>query len=225
MDEKAVLDALKKAVEKELSCSAHDIDHVMRVHALCITLAENEAIDMEVLESAAILHDIARAKEDNDSSGKTDHALLGAKMAVPILEDAGFCEEKIRQIQHCIETHRYRGENKPQTMEAKILFDADKLDSLGAIGIARSFVWIGRNNAKIYTDTNLKEYARENLGGKTNGRIKDKTKHSPQIEFEAKAKHIVDKLHTKKAKEIGKERLKFYEEFLKRLEMEIKGKL
>lgn len=216
---------IKEAVEKELSCSAHNMDHIMRVYSLSLHLAQNEDIDLEVLKAAALLHDIARVKEDNDHSGKTDHALLGAEMSVPILQKLNFSPEKIKHIQNCIISHRFRTDNKPKTKEAQILFDADKLDIVGAIGIARSFVWVGRNNAKIYTDVDIQEYIKDNLGGKPNGRIRDKTKHSPYVDFETKSKFLPDKMHTDKSRQICKERIEFYKNFLKRLEKEIKGEL
>ncbi|MBU4204932.1 HD domain-containing protein [Patescibacteria group bacterium] len=223
MDEK--FQKIKEVVEKELSCSAHSMDHVMRVYNLSLHFAKNEDVDSDVLKASALLHDIARVKEDNDSTGNTDHAILSSKMAEPILRELGFSEEKIKHIQDCIISHRYRTGNKPKTKEAQILFDADKLDVVGAIGIARSFVWVGRNNAKIYADVNIDEYIKDNLGGKINGRIQDKTKHSPQIEFETKLKFLTDKLYTDKAKTIGKERSGFYKSFLDRLEKEINGEL
>jgi uncharacterized protein len=87
-------------------------------------------------------------------------------------------------------------------------------------------VWVGRNNASIYKKVeNLEKYAKENLSGRITGRIQDKSKHSPQIEFETKLKHITKKLNTKKAKLIAKERLDFYKKFLDRLEKEIQGEL
>ncbi len=134
-------------------------------------------------------------------------------MAVPILKELNFSDEQIKHIQDCIISHRYRTGNKPKTKEAQILFDADKLDTLGAIGIARSFVWVGRNNAKIYADTNIEKYIDENLGGKINGRIQDKTKHSQQIEFETKLKFLITKLHTEKAKKYAKKELNFIKVF------------
>ena len=216
---------IKKIMEKELSCSAHQIDHTERVYNLCLFLAKGEKVDLEVLEVSALLHDIARVKEDNDNSGKTDHAILGAKMAKSILEKLEFSKEKVKHIQDCIISHRYRNNNEPKTIEAKILFDADKLDVVGAIGIARSFVWVGRNKAKIYKKANTKKYIKENLEGGISGKIKDKTKHSPQIEFETKIKFLEDRLYTKKAKKVCKERMKFYKFFLERLEKEIKGKI
>jgi len=212
---------IKTAVENELSCSAHNMDHVMRVYNLCLHLAKNENVDLEVLKAATLLHDIARVKEDNDSMGNTDHAILSSKMAAPILKKLGFSDEKIKHIQECIVSHRYRTGNEPKTREAQILFDADKLDTLGAIGVARSLIWVGRNNAKIYAKVNINEYIKENLGGKINGRIQDKTKHSPQIEFETKLKFLIKKLYTEKAKELYRGRIRFYKSFLNRLEKEV----
>lgn len=213
-------------VEKECKCPAHDKDHVMRVYSNCLNIAKGESVDMDVLKAAALLHDIGGKEEVNDSSGETDHAVVSAGMAVPILQELGFPEEKIQHVKECITSHRYKTENKPKTKEAQILFDADKLDAIGAIGVARGFVWIGRNNAKIYRKVNLDEYAKENLvGGKIDGRIKDKSKHCPQVEFETKIKFLADRMHTAKGKALAKERLDFSKSFLERLEKEVNGEL
>ena len=112
---------IKEAVEKELSCSAHNMDHVMRVYNLSLHLAENEDVDLDVLKASALLHDIARVKEDNDHTGKTDHAILSSEMAVPILKELDFSDEQIKHIQDCIISHRYRTGNEPKTKEAQIL--------------------------------------------------------------------------------------------------------
>jgi len=218
---------LKSRVTEELKeCSAHNIDHVMRVYNLALKIAQGEGeVDWEVLQIATLLHDIGGAKEIADPTGKTDHAVESAKMAVPILVELGFSAAKIKHIQECIVSHRYKTEAKPQTLEAKILFDADKLDALGAIGIARVFAWISKNKASLYKKVNLEDYIQTNLGGSISGRIQDKSLHSPQIEFETKIKYIPDKLYTQKGKEIGQERLKYYQEFLNRLEREINGEL
>lgn len=213
------------ACKKLNSCSAHEIDHVTRVCNICLHLAKGENVNLEVLQAAALLHDIGGLKEINDPSGKTDHAVVGAEIAGPILKKVGFSEKEIEHIQGCIRSHRYKTENKPQTKEAQILFDADKIDTLGALGIARAYVWIGRNRGRIYARPNIKKYIKGNMDGKINGRIKDKTKHSPQIEFEVKYKFLKDKLYTKKAKKVAQERTKFMKSFLDRLEKEIKGKL
>ena len=218
------LQKLKDIVEKELSsCPAHDINHVMRVYNLALTISEKEDADMDVVKAGALLHDVGGAKEDRDTTGQIDHAVEGAKMAHTILKDLDYPEDKIRHIQDCIRTHRFRSNSRPETIEAQIIFDADKLETVGAIGVARAFVWIGKNNAQIYKKVNMSQYIKENLGGNINGRIQDKTKHSVQINYETKEKFIVDLLYTKKGKDIAKERLEFFKMFLDRLEKDIDG--
>jgi uncharacterized protein len=224
MDKK--IEKTKKFAEKYLAKdkdSAHNIEHVMRVYNLAIKLAEKEKVDLEVIKIAVLLHDIGSDKERKDPSGKTDHAVESAKLAKPFLEKLGLPKGKIELILSCIISHRYRSETKPETLEAKIVFDADKLETAGAIGIARAFAWVGKNNAHIYRKTNIEEYAKENLGGKINGRIQDKTKHSPQINWETKDKYIVDYLYTQKAKQIAKKRVNFTKKFFSKLEKEIQG--
>jgi uncharacterized protein len=216
---------IKKIVERHCSCSAHSMDHILRVYNLCGRLGRGEKIDWQVLKAAALLHDIGRTKEDGDKSGQTDHAVVGAEMAGKILRKLGFSDKKIEHIKHCILTHRYRRSDRPETKEAKILFDADKLDSLGAIGVARSFAWAGRHNAYLYRIADINKYIRQNLGGKINGKIRDKTEHSPQIEYKTKLKFLLKRLYTSKARKIGRERMKYLREFLRKLEKEIKGEV
>ena len=204
--------------------SAHNMEHVMRVYKNAREIAKNEKADMEVVEIAALLHDIGSENEIKDSTGKTDHAIESAKLAKPFLQKLKIPEEKIQHILDCIISHRYRTENKPKTLEAKIVFDADKLETTGAIGVARIFMWTGKNNAHLYKKVNdIEKYARENLGGKINGRIQDKTKHSPQIQWETKEKFILDYLYTDKAKQIAQKRMDFSSKFFDQLEKEIKG--
>jgi len=228
MDEKN-FKKIKNIAEKEIGSvpdAAHDMSHVIRVYNLALRIAKSEKnIDMDVLQAAILLHDIGGYREMSDPSGKTDHAIESAKMAGPILKNLNFTAEKIKHILDCIISHRYKTDNEPKTIEAKILFDADKLDSIGAIGIARQFCWTGKNNANIYKKVDIDEYIKENMHGKTNGRIKDKTKHSPQIEFAVKSKFLINKLFTETAKEICRERILFFENFLNRMEREINGEL
>lgn len=217
---------IKKIVEKELKCSAHDYDHVMRVYNLCLKLSEGEKdVDLDVIKSAALLHDIARVREDTDKTGKIDHAILGAKMAAKILKKLGYEKEKIEKIRHCIEAHRLRSSIRPETKEAKILYDADKLDVLGAIGIARCFALGGRYGQKLYVKTDLKKYCKENtIDGKCTGRIKDISKHAPNLEYELKLKRIPKMLYTEKAKKIAMKRMGIMKEFFKQMKKEVEGK-
>jgi uncharacterized protein len=217
---------LKIIVEKEMqeAGSAHDIDHVMRVYNLCLYLARDEPhVDYDVLKISVLLHDVARVKEDKDDSGNTDHAVLSAEMAEEILRELDYSERKIGQVKHCIATHRFRSDNEPKTKEAKILFDADKLDVIGAIGVARCFIIAGQFGERIHSSVPIDDYIKENLvDGKRNGRIKTTSKHAPNIEFETKFKYIPDKLYTLKAKELAKQRIKYMEHFFERLKKDIK---
>ena len=217
-------------VEKEMegASPAHDIDHVMRVYNLCLVLANCEPkIDLDILKTAALLHDIARTREDKDGRAGmlgVDHAVLGAEMSDKILTELNYPQEKIANIKHCIASHRFRGENPPRTIEAKILSDADKLDVLGATGIARAFTIGGENGQRIYSDIPVDEYIRENLvDGKSNGRIIVPSRHSSNLEFETRFRHIPDRLYTQKAVQIAFERLEYMRQFFERLKKEIDG--
>ncbi|WP_346928764.1 HD domain-containing protein [Clostridium sp.] len=213
---------IMEIVQEKLTCSAHNLDHVFRVYNLCLLIAKHEEeVDLEILIPSALLHDIARVEESKDKTGKLDHAILGSEIAEDILRKLQYEEEKIQRIKHCIIAHRFRTGNEPNTVEAKILFDSDKLDAIGAIGIARTFMLSGQFGQRLTVKEPLNEYMECNTV--ENGRLKDVSKHTPFIECEVKFKKIPDKLYTKKAKEIGKERLKFMEEYFNRLQLEIEG--
>ncbi|CUU48947.1 HD domain-containing protein [Clostridium beijerinckii] len=209
-------------VQDKLTCSAHNLDHVFRVYNLCLLIAQHEKdIDLEILIPSALLHDIARVEESQDKTGEIDHAVLGSVIAEDILRTLEYQEEKIEKIKHCIIAHRFRTGNEPNTMEAKILFDSDKVDVIGASGIARTFMLAGQFGQRLTVNESLDEYLKGNTV--ENGRLKDVSKHTPFIEYEVKFKKIPDKLYTDKAKEIGKERLKFMDEYFNRLKSEIEG--
>ncbi len=223
---------LKTIVEKEMkgASPAHDFDHVMRVYNLCMKLAKHHPnVDLPVLKTSALLHDIARLREDehgHSHSLKVDHAVLGAKMSAAILRKLGYSDEKIAQVRHCIRVHRFRGDNQPITIEAKILSDADKLDVLGATGIARSFTIGSECGQKIYSGIPVDEYVKKNfVGGKVNGRIINPHEHSPNLEFETKFKRVPDRLYTEEARKIARQRFGFMEQFFDRLKKEIAGEL
>lgn len=213
---------LIEIVQEKLTCSAHNLDHVFRVYNLCLLISKYEKdVDLDILIPAALLHDIARVEESQDKTGEVDHAILGSEIAEGILKQLGHEEGKIEKIKHCIVTHRFRTGNEPKTIEAKILFDSDKLDVIGASGIARTFMLAGQFGQRLTLDGTLNEYLKGNTV--ENGRLKDVSKHSPFIEYEVKFKKIPDKLYTNKAREIGKERIKFMDEYFNTLRLEIEG--
>lgn len=220
-------DHIRAVVQAELDGAAHHIDHIMRVVGNASLLAEGETdIDLEVLTLAALLHDIARKKEDADATGLIDHAVVGADMAKIILTQLGFTKDQINKIVHCIITHRFRNqEHRPATKEAQILFDADKLDLTGAVGIARMFMIAGQFKQSIIARTDVDSYCRKNLrDGRSDGRIIDMSEHSPVIEFETKIKLLAGRLYTERGRQLAHERIAFMQDFFSRLAIEITDK-
>ena len=211
-------------VNKELSSSAHDLSHVYRVYKNGMEIAKAHGdINFDILKAACLLHDIAKVKEDLDASGQIDHAILGSEMASQILTDLRCDEFFINAVCNAIKTHRYRGKLTPETIEAKILYDADKLDILGAVGIARSYMIAGEYRQSLIFEGNQDEYILTNLvGSDINGRIKDVSLHTPDLEFNLKIRSIPNRLFTESAKEIAEKRLKFMELFYDVLYEEVK---
>ena len=138
-----------------ISCaedSAHDKEHIYRVLYNALTIAKTEKnIDYDILISACLLHDIARKDQAKDLS--ICHAALGGEKAHNFLIKNGFSHDFAEKVKHCIQTHRFRKNNLPESLEAKILFDADKLDVSGAIGIARTLLYQGAMSEPLYSLT------------------------------------------------------------------------
>jgi len=125
----------------------------------------------------------------------------------------------------CIATHRFRGDAIPATIEARLLFDADKIDSLGAVGIARAYMLAAGYGEAIYSDENVADYvARNHVGGMATGRIRVLGEHTPNLEFEIAFKRIPDRLFTSQARAIAIDRLAFMQMFFDRLKAELDGR-
>ena len=130
--------------------SAHDAEHVRRVLFLALEIAEAEpAADRDVLIAACLLHDIGREEQFQDPS--LCHARVGAEKAYRFLVSQGFPEPFAAHVRDCVRTHRFRSGDPPATIEAKILFDADKLDVTGAVGIARTCFYAAQVGQPLYT--------------------------------------------------------------------------
>ena len=193
---------------------SHDWSHVERTYRLCVKIGKREKADLQILKAAALLHDIARMDEDA-SSGKICHAERSATMAEKILKEVKFPRMKIRQVMHCIESHRFRGMRKPMTLEAKVLSDADKLDAIGAIGVARAYAYGGEHGYRLYGKI-PKNYKLQ--------RFKNPRIHNPVIEYRQKLQKIKERLLTKTGREIARGRHRFLTMFFRRLFNEIEGK-
>ncbi|NDK08088.1 HD domain-containing protein [Candidatus Gracilibacteria bacterium] len=208
---KKITKEAKKYFKGENGC--HDFYHTDRVRNLALHIGKIENADLEVLEIASILHDIGR-KEQNKCKGKICHAEVGAKKAEEILKEFNLETKKFENIIHCIETHRFRKGKTPESLEAKILYDADKLDSIGAVGIGRAFLFAGEFGAKLHNkDVDIE---------KTKPYTKEDTAYR---EFLVKLKKIKDKMLTDEGKRLAQERHEFMVIFFDRLNKEVDGEI
>lgn len=122
--------------------SAHDKDHIYRVLYNAMDIAGTEQnVDYDVLICACLLHDIGRKEQFENP--ELCHAMVGGEKAYQFLLENSFDTAFADKVKHCIQTHRYRQNNPPQSLEAKILFDSDKIDATGALGIARTLFYKG----------------------------------------------------------------------------------
>ncbi len=206
-----IFEEIKDRSKEFLKLSHHDKSHVERVYNLALRIAEEENADLGIVKAAALLHDIARSMEDEGRI--EDHAIEGAKMARKVLEEVNFPKEKIDKVVSCIEAHRFKKGIEAKSLEAKILQDADRLDIIGAIGLARVFTRGGWSNMPIYDPTIPPKQ-------KYDGKSLSSVNHIYE-----KILKVKDKINTNTAKEIAEERHKFIEQFLERLLKEWKGEI
>ena len=209
--EKKVYQLLENYMISCMTGSAHDKEHVYRVLYVALDIAENEKeADRDILTAACLLHDIGRREQLENPC--LCHARVGAGKAYDFLIANGFQEEFAEHVSACIRTHRFRASDPPTSLEAKILFDADKIDVTGAIGIARTLLYQGEVSEPLYTLT-------------LDGRISDgKEDETPSFfrEYKYKLENIHHKLFTERGREIAAKRQQagtlFYRSLLEEVE-------
>ncbi len=202
--------AIKEARRHYAGADAiHDFDHVLRVLALAERLARAEGADLEVVRAAALLHDVARVDEADRLSH--DHARAGAEFARRLLADQP--PAQVEAVAHAIAAHRFRTGPAPQTLEAQVLHDADKLDAIGAIGVARAFAYGGHEGQRLWS--RVPAGYRETPD--------NQAEHTPVHEFHFKLRKIRDRLLTPSARQLAEERHAFMVAFFERLEREVGG--
>lgn len=190
---------------------SHDWDHTRRVYNMCLHIGKIEGADLEVLKIAALLHDVGRQRQD-ESNGEICHAEKGAEIAAEVLKGFPISDEQMANIIHSVLSHRFRGNNRPKTLEAKVLFDSDKLDSIGAVGIGRAFQFAGEVGARLHNPSidprDTEAYTAEDTGYR---------------EFRLKLSKIRDRMLTKEGRRIAEERHEFMEIFFNRFLQEYEG--
>ncbi len=190
---------------------SHDINHIFRLEHLAIRICKEEKADLEVVEAMCLLVDVARILEDEGEVD--DHAKAGSEIARCILEKVNFPKEKIGNVCHAIYVHRKSKGRQPETIEAKILQDADYLDALGAVDIARvicSSIQSKKYRRPIYVDEPY-------IGNENRSAIHyllHKVKH-PKLQ--------PSKFHTRLGRKLARERFEFMKNFTGRFIAEWKG--
>ena len=209
-----LLARVRAAAEAKLGAASgcHDFDHTLRVYANARMLAAQlPEADGEIVALAALLHDIARP-EEFASQGKLCHAAEGAKIAEKMLLDFGAPPETARAVAAAVRSHRYRDEVEPATLEAKIVFDADKLDSLGAVGLGRAFLFAGHCGARLHNTE------AEALGSPAYSR-----EDTAYREYLVKLRKLPGAMLTAPGRAEGARRLRFMRRFFDRLDAEIRA--
>jgi len=209
-----VIGPIREQAQKMFTAArgSHDWEHTLRVFDLCRRIGVVEQADMEVLLIAAYLHDIGRCFQDR-SNGAVCHAEAGCKLAGPLVQKLPLREDQKKNILHCIRSHRFRGNHYPETKEARVLFDADKLDAIGAVGIARAFLFAGEVGARLHNpDVRVED---------TEPYTEDDTGYR---EFRLKLSKIKDRILTREGRRLAQERHRFMEHFFQRFLEEYEGK-
>ena len=191
---------------------SHDWEHTQRVASLCRRIGPVEGADMTVLLIAALLHDLGRAEQDG-TAGRICHARRGAEMAADVIRPLAMGRERRDNVLHCIRAHRFRGDERPETVEARVLFDADKLDAIGAVGVARAFLFAGEVGARLHNPdvdpADTRPYTQEDTGYR---------------EYKLKLCKIRERMLTVEGRRLAEARHAFMEAFFNRFIEEYQGK-
>ena len=187
----------------------HGFSHVLRVYKLCEIIADAEGADLKIVRAAALFHDV-----DGDVDVREGHHLAAAGFAEQTLREEDWEKGDIEAVAHCIRAHRFRNhEEQPETLEAQVLFDADKIDAIGAVGVARAVSYAVRAGMDVYappSPTYLET-----------GKLAPDETQTVAHEYLYKLRQIRDRLYTSTGKSLAVERhdlmVKFFEGWMKEI--------
>lgn len=198
--------------ENESDDASHDLSHFRRVHTMAMYIAEREEEESDdlVMMAAAYFHDVVNPPKNSPLRSKASR--MAAEKAEEILTEMNFPSEKIPAVKHAIETHSFSANIPPETIEAKIIQDADRMESLGAIAIARTMYVSGRLGRPLFhPEDPLAE----------NGRELDDKEYGLD-HFEVKLLKLPDMMQTKTGREIARSRADYLVDFRDQLVKEIR---
>ena len=188
--------------------AAHDISHVQRVVKTAKKLAMEEGADLSIVLPAAYLHDCFTYPKDHPN--RKQSSIIAAKKAVAFLESIDYPRQYHDAIAHAIEAHSFSANIRPNTLEAKVVQDADRLDALGAIGVTRCIQVSTEFDAQLYDDKDIFAQQRE---------LDDK--QFTLDHFQAKLFKIAETMNTESAKLEANKRKAFMQTYLKQLYDEV----
>ncbi|WP_273975152.1 HD domain-containing protein [Vibrio parahaemolyticus] len=188
--------------------AAHDIEHVKRVVKTAKQLCDEENADIAIVLPAAYLHDCFTYPKDHPN--RKQSSAIAAKKAIAYLESIQYPQHYHDAIAHAIEAHSFSANIRPNTLEAQIVQDADRLDALGAIGVTRCIQVSTHFNAQLYNDNDMFAKERE---------LNDK--QFTVDHFQTKLFKIVDTMNTVSAKLEANKRKAFMQTYLKQLHDEV----
>lgn len=211
-------DIESKIVEKMKSrlsndSSGHEMSHHIRVYRVAKRIAEEEGADVEVVCAAALTHDLHRTMGDKDTYTDPEESLDTIE---EILQDVGFAEDKIQKVLYCVLVHEdysFENKNEAKTLESQVLQDADNLDAIGSVGIARTFRFGGSRGLPMWNEGEelSQEYDKEEIEDSA-------VKH-----IHEKLLRLKDGMNTTSGRKIAKRRHKTVRQFVSEFKEEWNG--
>ena len=189
----------------EVDVDGHGLGHALRVRRLASMIAREVGADVEVVEAAALLHDLARAL-----GCEGDHAEASASLAEALMAEVGVPPDKAARVAEVIRGHRYSSRSKPRSLEEAVLRDADMLDAVGAIGVMRAVAYGASKHRALY---DLEDPFAEHRG-------LDDSRYTLD-HFYTKLVKLADHMNTEAGRREALRRLRFLEEFLEELRREL----
>lgn len=187
---------------------SHDLAHIIRVWINAKNIQTIEGGDLEIITAAVILHDCFTVEKSSPLRSKA--STFSSERACDILKELGWTHNRYSMVAHAIQSHSFSANIEPQSLEACILQDADRLDAIGLIGVARCFYTAGRMGTQLYSasdpEANKREY---------------QDKYFALDHFPSKLLKLNQNFRTKQGGKLAKKRhdslVKFYNEFLDEL--------
>jgi len=192
----------------ESADAAHDASHVQRVAVNAIKFSKIEGADLSIVIPAVWLHDCFTVSKKSDL--RRQASTLSAQKAEKLLADWGYPQGNIEAIKHAIAAHSYSANIKPETLEAKVVQDADRIDSIGAIGVARMMMTGGKMDTTLYNENDPFCVERQ-----------PQDRQWTLDHFYSKLLKLNSGFHTKAAQDEAQRRHDYMLDFLKQLESEI----